>query len=380
MNSLLKLTGTRLLYGFVTLLVVSVVIFFAVELLPGDVAQQILGRDATPETLAALRERLGLNEPAVARYVAWLGGIVQGDLGESLVTGQPISDLVIGRLGNTLFLALFAAVVAIPLALFLGIMAALYRDTWFDRTINTVTLAAISLPEFFIAYILVLFFSIGFSFQMSAPLAVIAAFVLLALLRGIAQARRSGDTNGVQLVVAVVFLLILLNGFFRIFPLTTEPMRVLPSLSRMSEDASFGERIYNSILPMLTLVMVTTAYTMRMTRANIVNILSAPYIEMATLKGIPPSRIIFWHALPNAWAPIINVVALTLAYLITGVVVVEAVFVYPGLGQLLVDSVSKRDITMVQACCLIFAAAYVLLNMMADIFAIATNPRLLHPK
>lgn len=363
-----------------TLLVVSIVIFFAVELLPGDVAQQILGRDATPETLAALRERLGLNEPAIMRYFAWLGGILQGNLGESLVTGQPIGGMVFGRLGNTLFLALFAAVVAIPLALFLGVMAALYRDTWFDRTINTVTLAAISLPEFFIAYILVLFFSIGFSFQMSGPLAVIAAFVLLALLRGILQARKTGETSGIQLVVALVFLLILLNGFFRIVPLTMEPVRALPSLSRMSEGADLGEMIYNSILPMLTLVLVTTAYTMRMTRANIVNILSAPYIEMATLKGMPPARIIFWHALPNAWAPIINVVALTLAYLITGVVVVEAVFVYPGLGQLLVDSVAKRDITMVQACCLIFAAAYVLLNMMADIFAIATNPRLLYPK
>jgi peptide/nickel transport system permease protein len=380
MNSLIKLAGTRLLYGFATLFVVSIVIFFAVELLPGDVAQQILGRDATPETLAALRERLGLNEPAIMRYFAWLGGILQGNLGESLVTGQPIGGMVFGRLGNTLFLALFAAVVAIPLALFLGVMAALYRDTWFDRTINTVTLAAISLPEFFIAYILVLFFSIGFSFQMSGPLAVIAAFVLLALLRGILQARKTGETSGIQLVVAIVFLLILLNGFFRIVPLTTEPVRALPSLSRMSEGADLGEMIYNSILPMLTLVLVTTAYTMRMTRANIVNILSAPYIEMATLKGVPPSRIILWHALPNAWAPIINVVALTLAYLITGVVVVEAVFVYPGLGQLLVDSVSKRDITMVQACCLIFAAAYVLLNMMADILAIATNPRLLHPK
>lgn len=380
MSSLLRLAGTRLFYGIITLFVVSIVIFFAVELLPGDVAQQILGRDATPETLAALRDRLGLNDPAILRYLSWLRGIVQGDLGASLVTGQAISDLVIGRLGNTLFLAAFAAIVAIPLALFLGVMAALYRDTWFDRTINTVTLAAISLPEFFIAYILVLFFSIGFSFQMSGPLAVIAAFVLLALLRGILQARKTGETSGIQLVIAALFLLILLNGYFRFVPLTTEPMRVLPSLSRMSKDTDFGERIINSILPMLTLVLVTTAYTMRMTRANIVNILSAPYIEMATLKGVPPARIIFWHALPNAWAPIINVVALTLAYLITGVVVVEAVFVYPGLGQLLVDSVAKRDITIVQACCLIFAAAYVLLNMMADIFAIATNPRLLHPK
>ena len=378
MKSLGSLALTRLLFGLLTIVVVSTVVFFAVELLPGDVAQQILGRDATPETLASLRERLGLDQPAVLRYFSWLGGILGGDMGSSLVSEQDIAGLIGGRLGNTLFLATYAAVIAIPLALLLGILAALYRDTWFDRMINMVTLAAISLPEFFVAYLLVVLFSIGLQIHFSAPLALLSAVILLAMLR---FALKGGDwRSAVFLIVAGVLLLFLINGVFRIFPLTISPMRILPSLSKLPEDGGFLERIYNSTLPMLNLVLVTTAYTMRMTRANIVNILSASYIEMAVLKGASPARIIFWHALPNAWAPIINVIALTLAYLITGVVVVEAVFVYPGLGQLLVDSVAKRDITVVQACCLIFAAAYVMLNMLADIFAIATNPRLLHPR
>jgi ABC-type dipeptide/oligopeptide/nickel transport system permease component len=240
-----------------------------------------------------------------------------------------------------------------------------------------VTLAAISLPEFFVAYLLVLVLSIGLEVQLAGLLAVVALFFMPLALRGLF---REGFANAGVLFLAGFLLLLLLNGVFRIVPLTVEPMRILPSLSTIPDGASLPDRILNSILPMLTLLLVTTAYTMRMTRANIVNLLASPYIEMATLKGASPARIVFWHALPNAWAPIINVVALTLAYLITGVVVVEAVFVYPGLGQLLVDSVAKRDIPMVQACCLIFAAAYVLLNMLADLFAIATNPRLLHPK
>jgi peptide/nickel transport system permease protein len=377
MSRLISLAATRLAYGAITLLVVSAVVFLAVELLPGDVAEQILGRDATPENLERLRDRLGLDEPALVRYTVWLGGLATGDLGNSLVSGQSISDLIGRRLANTMFLAAFAAVIAIPLALALGVLAALFRDTLFDRVVNTVTLAAISLPEFFVAYILILFLSIGLQVQLAGLVGLVALlFVPMALRR----LYREGAANAGLLLLAGVLLLLLLNGVFRFMPLTVEPIRILPSLSKIPEDASLSERIWNSILPMLTLLLVTTAYTMRMTRANIVNLLAAPYIEMAVLKGASPARIIFWHALPNAWAPIINVVALTLAYLITGVVVVEAVFVYPGLGQLLVDSVAKRDITMVQACCLIFAAAYVILNMLADIFAIATNPRLLHPK
>ena len=155
---------------------------------------------------------------------------------------------------------------------------------------------------------------------------------------------------------------------------------LFPSISNVNDDMSFVERVYRMFLPALTLTLVVIAHMMRMTRASIINLLASPYIEMARLKGVPASRVITRHALPNAYAPIINVVALNLAYLITGVVVVEVVFVYPGVGKLLVDSVSKRDIPVVQACCLIFAVVYILFNLAADVLSIATNPRLLHRK
>ena len=307
----------RLGLGLVTLLVISLIIFGAIELLPGDLAEEILGQSATEETVAAFRKNLGLDQPAWKRYLQWLGGAVQGDLGVSLANQRPIWDLIGGRLGNTLFLALYAAAIAVPLSLFLGILAALYRNSLYDRMVNIVTLGSISFPEFFVAYILI--------------------FV-------IAQA-----------------------GLF-------------PSIASINPDASLGEKLYRTFLPALTLTLVVTAHMMRMTRAAIINLLASPYIEMARLKGLKPGRIILRHALPNALAPIINVIALNLAYLITGVVVVEVVFVYPGLGQLMVDSVAKRDVTVVQAAALIFACAYVLLNLTADVLSTLSNPRLVHKR
>ncbi len=307
----------RLGLGLVTLLVISLIIFGAIELLPGDLAEEILGQSATEETVAAFRKNLGLDQPAWKRYLQWLGGAVQGDLGVSLANQRPIGDLIGGRLGNTLFLALYAAAIAVPLSLFLGILAALYRNSLYDRMVNIVTLGSISFPEFFVAYILI--------------------FV-------IAQA-----------------------GLF-------------PSIASINPDASLGEKLYRTFLPALTLTLVVTAHMMRMTRAAIINLLASPYIEMARLKGLKPGRIILRHALPNALAPIINVIALNLAYLITGVVVVEVVFVYPGLGQLMVDSVAKRDVTVVQAAALIFACAYVLLNLTADVLSTLSNPRLVHKR
>jgi len=312
------MTLERLGLGFFTLIIISVIIFSAVELLPGDLAQEILGQSATNETVAAFRTELGLDKHPVTRYLDWLGGAVVGDFGKSLANGREISELISGRLANTLFLAAYAAVIAIPFAIGLGVLAALYRNTWFDRAANVFTLSSISFPEFFVAYILILLLAVGL-------------------------------------------------GWF-------------PSISNISESTTFGERLYRALLPALTLTLVVTAHMMRMTRAAIINLLAAPYIEMARLKGMPPRVVILKHALPNALAPIINVIALNLAYLITGVVVVEVVFVYPGLGQLLVDSVSKRDITVVQACCLIFAIVYILFNLIADVLSIATNPRLLHRK
>ncbi|MCB9958432.1 MAG: ABC transporter permease [Rhodospirillaceae bacterium] len=306
----------RLALGVLTLFVVSVVIFGAVELLPGDIAQEILGQSATEQTVAALREELGLNDPAHVRYLNWLGGVLSGDFGRSLANGREISSLLASRFGYTLFLAAYAAAIAVPLAITLGVLAALYCNSIFDRLINILSLSAISFPEFFVAYI----------------------------------------------------LLYLLSAEHAIFP----------SIADYGSQASLGEMLYRTFLPAITLVLVITAHMMRMTRAAIVNLLAQPYIEMARLKGLSPARVILRHALPNALAPIINVVALNLAYLVTGVVIVEVVFVYPGLGQLMVDSVATRDITVVQACCLVFASIYILLNLTADVLSIATNPRLLH--
>lgn len=308
----------RLGLGLLTLFVVSIIIFGAIQLLPGDLAQQILGQSATEDTVAAFRRELGLDRDPFTRYFEWLGGVLTGDFGRSLANGREISELIGARLGNTLFLAAYAALIAVPLSLALGIIAALYRNSLLDRLINSSALASISFPEFFVAYILILLLSVT-----------ISAF---------------------------------------------------PSLANVSDATPFFERVYRTTLPALTLTLVTTAHMMRMTRAAIINLLASPYIEMARLKGLSASRIIIRHALPNALAPIINVIALNLAYLVVGVVVVEVVFVYPGLGQLLVDSVSKRDVTVVQSVSLIFAVTYILLNLTADVLSIATNPRLMHQR
>ncbi|WP_417432449.1 ABC transporter permease [Kiloniella sp.] len=318
MHPLIPMILQRLALGLFTLFLITVVIFLAVELLPGDIAQELLGQNATPESLAALRESLGLNSPPHIRYFDWLGNAIQGNLGTSLATERPITDLIGQRFLNTLALASYAAVVSIPLAVTLGILSALYRNTLFDRVINISTLSAISFPEYFIGFILILLLSVK-------------------------------------------------TGWF-------------PSLANMGRVETFWDFLFRAFLPMLTLVLVVTAHMMRMTRAAIINLLAQPYIEMAKLKGASPVRIILYHALPNALAPIINVIAINAAYLMTGVVLVEVVFAYPGLGQLMVDSVTKRDITVVQSCCLIFAAVYILLNLTADVLSIASNPRLMHRK
>ena len=318
MGKLAIMVAQRLALGLLTLFVVSLIIFLGVELLPGDLAEAILGQAASPETVAAFRRELKLDLPAHERYIDWLTSMVQGDMGKSLATQREISELIGGRLANTLYLASLAAAISVPLAVTLGILAALYRNSWFDRSINVVTLSSISFPEFFIAYILILFLAV-------------------------------------------------LTGWF-------------PSISNINDELGFWERVYRSSLPAFTLTLVVVAHMMRMTRAAIINLMASPYIEMANLKGLSGSHIIIRHALPNALAPIINVIAINLAYLVVGVVIVEVVFVYPGLGQLLVDSVSKRDIPVVQASGLIFAAAYILLNLTADVLSIMTNPRLMHPR
>jgi len=318
MGGVLPLIGKRLLLGLGTLLVVSIIIFGAVELLPGDIAQQVLGQGATEETVAAMRREMGLDQPAVVRYFSWLGGALQGEFGISLANRRSVAEQLAPRFANTLFLAGLAALISVPLAILLGVVAALYRNSLFDRVINSASLVSISSPEFFLGYVLIVFFAVQ-------------------------------------------------NPIF-------------PAISNVTPDMPLDERLYRSMLPAITMALVVTGYMLRMTRAAIINLLASPYIEMARLKGVPNWRVITRHALPNALAPIINVVALNLAYLITGVVLVEVVFVYPGVGQLLVDSVTKRDFPVVQACCLIFAATFILFNLTADVGSILSNPRLRHPK
>ena len=325
-STLLKRIGL----GIISLFFVTLIIFSSVNLLPGDFVESVLGQTRTEESVKIFRKELGLDKPYHVRYVNWLTSAIQGDLGSTFSgrnatyanqpqqnTARSVSSLLKPRLFNTFFLAAMTAIIAIPLSLILGITAALFRNSIYDRTVNASALTTISMPEFFVAYILIIY-------------------------------------------------LASINQFF-------------PSLSNVTSSTPFFERIYLSVLPALTLTLVTVAHMMRMTRASIINLLSSPYIEMARLKGISKTQVIIKHALPNAWAPIANIIAFNLAYLIVGVVVVEVVFVYPGIGQLMVDSVIKRDIPVVQGCALVFAVTYILLNLIADVISIITNPRLLYP-
>ena len=323
MNPVITTIIQRLGLGILTLFLVSLIIFSALTMLPGDFGEAVLGQQALPETVEAFRRELGLDKPAWQRYLSWVASVAQGDLGTSFSgraasgndNSRMVIELVAPRLKNTLFLAGVTAAIAVPLSLFLGIMAALKRNSIYDRTVNAVTLTTISFPEFFLAYVLI---------------------VLMA--------------------------------------------KYFPTLANVTEDMLLGERLYKIALPSLTMTLVIIAHMMRMTRASIINLLSSPYVEMAQLKGVSKSKVILKHVMPNAWAPIATVIAFNLAYLVVGVVVVEVVFVYPGIGQLMVDSVSSRDIPVAQACALIFAATYILLNLLADIIGIVTNPRLLHPR
>ncbi|MER9433361.1 ABC transporter permease [Mesorhizobium sp. M0618] len=317
-SPILKLVAQRVALGILLLLAVSVLIFAGTQILPGDVAQAILGQSATPESLANLREQLGLNQPAYLRYFHWLGGVLTGDLGTAMSSGQDIATSIKGRLWNTLFLAFWAAIVAVPLAIILGLIAVRYRNAWVDKLISGLALASTSFPEFFIGYVLVYFFAVKW--------------------------------------------------------------QIFPGISTVYDRMPFGERMQAIALPAAALTLVVLAHMMRMTRAAILNVMQSAYVETAELKGLSAFNVIRKHAFPNAIAPIINVVMLNLAYLIVGVVVVEVIFVYPGMGQYLVDHVTKRDVPVVQAVGLIFAAVYISLNIIADIGAIVANPRLRHPK
>ncbi|HRQ66610.1 MAG TPA: ABC transporter permease [Xanthomonadaceae bacterium] len=315
MNSTIaRLVVNRLGSGALTLLIVSLVIFTITVLLPGDAAQALLGQEVTPEAVEALRAKFGLDQPAHLRYMQWLGGLVTGDPGTSLVNGMPVAELIAGRLPNTLKLAAITALVAVPLALTIGILSAMYRGSLFDRTMNMAAVSAVSVPEFLIASLAVLLFAVH--------------------------------------------------------------LQWLPALSHMSEIRSFTDLLRAYAMPVVTLCCVLVAQMARMTRAAVIDQLSSPYVEMATLKGARPMRVVLTHALPNAVGPIANAVALSLSYLLGGVIIVESIFHYPGIATLMLDAVATRDIPLVQACAMLFCLGYMVLVLVADVSAIVSNPRL----
>ena len=316
--NVLALVGRRLVIGAITVLVVSMLVFVGTEILPGDVAHAILGQGATPELVANIRERLGLDDPAYLRYLRWLLSFFTGDLGVSLSNGADIAEAIGDRLGNTVLLAGTTAVIAVPLSITLGLIASTHPNGTIDRIISTSLLALISVPDFLIAVVLVSIFAVHLGW--------------------------------------------------------------LPAVAMLRSDASFLQIARAMALPVTALTFTVMAHMARMTRAAVLNVLASPAIEMAILKGVPRSRILLLHALPNALAPIVNVVALNLAYLISGIVVIESLFNITGLGRLMVDAVRTRDIPVVQACAMIFCSIYILLNMAADIISILANPRLRHPK
>lgn len=313
------LIAKRLVTGVITLLAVSVIIFLGTTVLPGDAAQVRLGQDATPETVAALRRSLGLDLPIWQQYWNWLSGFVQGDFGTSLSSDLPVIDLIKDRYSNTLIVTALAAAIGVPVSLSLGIMAAMFPGGWYDRFLTLITVTLVSAPEFFTATLLVLIFVFGL---------------------GWGKAVVVGSTDGM----------------------------------------SFFELLAHFALPVSALCFVIASQLIRMSRAAVLNVMGSPYVEMAILKGIPRRRIVLRHALLNAIGPIINVVALNLAYLATGVIVIEIFFAYSGLATLIVQGVQTRDFVLVQSLGMIFCSIYICLMLIADIAAIVCNPRLRHPK
>jgi peptide/nickel transport system permease protein len=317
MNTLvLRLIATRIAIGLLTLLIVSALVFVITGQLPGDVAEAILGQSATPEAVAGLRAALHLDQPPYQRYLTWLTGLLSGDPGLSLVNRLPVARLIGSRLPNSLLLASLTAAFAVPIALTLGVTAAILRGSWYDRVVGVLSVSIVSVPEFLIATLAVLIFAVK--------------------------------------------------------------LHWLPALSYASDIRSVAQLLRSFAMPILTLSFVIMAQMARMSRAALVTQLDSSYVEMAILKGARPVRIVLSHALPNAIGPIVNAVALSLSSLLGGVIIVETIFNYPGLAKLMVDAVSTRDMPLVQACAMILCAAYLILVTFADVVAILANPRLRH--
>jgi peptide/nickel transport system permease protein len=304
----------RLFIAIISLLIVSFAVFFATSMLPGDTASILLGQAATPEAVAGLRKAMHLDEPAILRFMGWLLGLMRGDLGISYANNMPVAQLIGGRLVATLELAAITTLVSVPLALLLGITSAMLRGSYYDRLVTVISIGVISVPEFMVATLAVLLFAVY--------------------------------------------------------------LRWLPALSSTSEAHTLFDLMKIYAMPVITLTFVISAQMIRMTRAALIETLKTPYVEMALLKGASRSRMVFRHALPNALGPIVNAIALSLSYLVGGVIIVETIFNYPGIAKLMVDAVATRDLPLIQSCAMIFCLGYLLLITAADIIAILSNPRL----
>lgn len=313
-GTVISLLLSRLAAALITLVIVSFVVFAATEVLPGDVAEILLGQSATPEAVAALRKAMHLDEPAIVRFLRWMGGLFTGDFGRSYANDRPVAELIGGRLVNSLKLAGATALFSVPIALTLGVTAAMWRGTLYDRIVSVLTIGVISVPEFMVATSAVLVFAVH--------------------------------------------------------------LKWLPALSIARDVTSFAELLRVYAMPVATLAFVISAQMIRMTRAAVIDALDTPYSEMALLKGASRSRIVLRHALPNALGPIVNAVALSLSYLLGGVIIVETIFNYPGVAKLMVDAVSTRDLPLIQTCAMIFCVVYLALITVADMIAILSNPRL----
>jgi peptide/nickel transport system permease protein len=309
-----RLLGVRILLSILTLLLVSIIIFAIIEILPGDVATRILGRDATPESLALLRERLNLGDPSYLRYLHWLTGILQGDFGNALSSSRPITDILGPRLFNSMLLAAYAFLIYIPLALIPALIQAGQRDRKTDHLISVINLVFLSIPDFLLGTLLLV------AFCVAIPL--------------------------------------------------------FPAISMVDESSSALQYLRAMTLPAVTLAIAMAIPAVRMLRDNLIEVLDSEYVRMAELKGLPERAVLLRHALPNALVPTLNVTAINLGYLIGGVVIVEKVFSYPGFGRLLIDSLQLRDIPLIEATVVVAAAVYVGANLAADLGSLLLNPRL----
>lgn len=309
-----KIVLVRLGIALVSLLAVSAIIFWCVDLLPGDAAERILGRNATPESLFLLREKLHLNLSSGERYIHWLTSLLSGDFGSSLVADRPVLDYISSRIANTALLSGFALLLYIPISIGLGVITAIYRGRFADHAISVIVLIFMCLPEFVIGILLIAIFAIKLAW--------------------------------------------------------------LPPLALIGQAQSFGQLVQLIALPTITIVAAMSAYAVRMMRESLIEVLDSSYVLMAQLKGLPKWRVMLFHALPNALGPAINITALNVAWMIGGVVIVEAVFEFPGIGRLMVDSISNKDVPVILAISMVMTSAYIITNLVADILVILLNPKL----